>query len=213
MNKFFTALIALVVVSTTAFGQKSYTSEKDVFEAKDVVFYGYDFSHFKLAEAKRIFENNNVKKLIPAWIEYVNSHNSNVSLQRNLKKDIVTLNFDYTLDLIKNINEDGLVVVVKHTIPLDSIQSIVSRYAVKEKEGVGFVVIVECFEKVKEKASAYFTFFDIATKKVLMSDYYVANDADGYGMVNHWGVGLRVTVAKYFARVYKKKWKEFEHQQ
>lgn len=48
-------------------------------------------------------------------------------------------------------------------------------------------------------------FFDIATKKVLMSDYFSAREADGYGMINYWGTGLNATFGKYISDVYRKK--------
>ncbi len=195
---------SLAFFSINAFGQKTYTTEKDVFDSKEIVFYGYDYSHFKLAEIKRLIDGN-IKKYIPAWISFLNEHTNELDLQKRFKKDKVTFNFDYTTNLIKTLNEDELVAAKKHIISPDSIQSFISSYDIKEKEGIGFVVIIECFEKDKKKCTAYFTFFDIATKKVIMTDYFGANEADGYGLINYWGVGLNATFGKYIADVYRKK--------
>jgi len=200
--------ILLVIVSfcsLNSFGQKTYTSENDVFESKEIVFYGYDFSHFRLADVKRLYAET--KKYIPAWIGFLNEHATESTLQKTFRKEIVKFNFDYTTSLIKPLIEDSLVTVTKHSISPDSIQSIISSYQIKENEGIGFVVIVECFEKERKTSTAYFTFFDIASKKVIMSDYFGANDADGYGLTNYWGVGLNATFAKYVADIYRKKLK------
>ena len=82
-----------------------------------------------------------------------------------------------------------------------------SNYQVKQQEGIGFVVIVECFEKVTKTSSAYFTFFDIATKKIIMSTYYETARAGGTGLTNFWGSGLNETFYYYLDEVYKKQLK------
>ena len=77
----------------------------------------------------------------------------------------------------------------------------------KQKEGIGFVVIVECFEKETKMTTAYFTFFDIATKKVLISDYFGYDYPDEKGVIKYWGSGLATTFYQYLDSIYKKKLK------
>ncbi len=199
-------VLVLSFSSLNLFGQKIYSTEKDVFDIKEIIFYGYDFSHFKLADAK-LLSNGNIKKYIPAWIGFLNEHTNETDLQRRFKKEKVAFNFEYTTSLIKKLNEDDLVTAVKHILSPDSIQSYISNYQIKENEGIGFVIIIECFEKEKKRVNAYFTFFDISTKKIIMSDYFGANEADGYGLSNYWGVGLNATFAQYIGEIYKKKLK------
>jgi hypothetical protein len=210
MKNLFLFIAVFFTIST--FGQKAHASEKDVFTAKEIIFYGYDFSNFKLAEIKRLYDGN-LRKTIPAWIEFVNGHNGQEAMQRRLNKHVVTYNFDYTINLIKYLKEENLVVMFKHTIPSDTIQNIINKYNVNEKEGVGFTIIVECFEKVTNESSAYFVFFDIASKKILMLDHYSSDYANGFGMAKYWGVGLNVTIGKYIDKIYKKKLKAFTKQQ
>lgn len=202
--------LTLSVCYLNSFGQKTNTTDKDVFKSQEIIFYGYDYSHFKLAEAKRLTDGN-IKKYIPAWIDFLNGKINEKDLENSLKKEKVTFNFDYTMSLIKPIKEDDLVTITKHSISSDSIQSIISNYQLKEKDGIGFVVIPECFEKNKNRCTAYFTFFDIATKKIIMSDYFGSNDADGKGLTDFWGHGLHATFAKYLADVYKNKFKAYKN--
>ena len=202
----YSILFAITLLTVKSFGQKIFNSEKEIYECQELVFYGYDYSHFRLAEVKRLTDGN-IKKYIPAWIGFLNEHTNEIDLQKRLKKEKVVFNFDYTLSLVKKLNEDDLVTAMKQDLPADSIQNMISNYRTKETEGIGFVVILECFEKNKKRCTAYFTFFDIATKKVIMSDYFGANEGDGHGLSNYWGVGLNATFGKYCSDIYRKKLK------
>jgi len=194
-----------LIYSLNSFGQKTYTSVNDIYNAKDIVFYGYDFSHFKLYEAKRFGEK--IKKYIPEWIGFVTGMTSELVLQNRLVKEKVIFNYDYTIKLIDTINENNLISLMNYSISPDSIQSYINKYKINENEGIGLVVIVECFNKSEEKSTAYFTFFDISTKKIIISDYFGANKDDGYGLKEHWGMGLNNTFYKYCYQ-YRKKLKD-----
>lgn len=143
----------------------AYTQDNaKVYQTPEIIFYGYDFSHFKLNEPKRLYDNN-IKKLIPGWIGFLNEHTNEIDLQKRFKKSKVTFDFDYTLAKVDSLDETKLVSVMKHTISKDSIQSYISNYNIKQKEGIGFVVILESFEKINDKCYAYFVFFRHRNKK------------------------------------------------
>lgn len=199
----------MVIFSISALAQKNYTTQKDVFEATEITFYGYDFSHFKLAETKRMLDEN-IKTLVPGVIGFLNEHTTENDLQKRFKKERVKFSFDHMQTVVKNIKNEDIVSMVKHNIHADSIQSIINSYNINEKEGIGFVVIVECFEKITKRSTAYFVFFDIASKKIIMSDYFGGKEADGYGLINYWGVGMNATFGKYIADVYRKRAKQFK---
>ena len=44
-------------MSYLAISQKVDTSEREVFETKEIVFYGYDYADFKIADLKRLDED------------------------------------------------------------------------------------------------------------------------------------------------------------
>lgn len=209
-------LATIVLFCYTVNGQNVYTSKKDISAAKEIIFYGYDFSHFKLADAKRLLadqqrdpagvkEHNGsgIKIYVSAWIGYLLDKMGEGYFARKLKTSKVIFDFDYTLQVVKQLNDSNLVSFKKSTIPKDSIQSIINHYQVKQKEGIGFTIIVECFNKEKEASSAYFTFFDIATKKILMLDYFSTSHADGIGLTRHWGYGFHYTVDSYISNEFK----------
>ena len=65
------------------------------------------------------------------------------------------------------------------------IQSMVSKYALNGKTGVGLVVIMESLNKSGESASMYLTFIDLASKKVLYTERMVEK-AGGFGFRNYY---------------------------
>ncbi len=95
-----------------------------------------------------------------------------------------------------------------HTISKDSIQSYISKYNLSEKEGVGFVVIIECFDNANKKVSGYFTFFDISSKQILKIDYISSKDGNSYNRVSDWGVALVIAFKRYL-KLYKENRKAF----
>lgn len=210
----YTLLLFAVIFYINTSAQNVYTSKKDISAAKEIIFYGYDFSHFTLADAKRSYadqlndaaglkEEPGLKKYVVGWIRYLMNKLGDGYFARKLKTSKVTFDFDYTLQLIKDLNENDLLSLTKTSIPPDSIKAIVWRYQVKQKEGIGFTIIVECFHKEREASSAYFTFFDIATKNILMSDHFSTSHADGIGLNSHWGYGFTYTVESYISDEFK----------
>lgn len=203
-------LILVYFANYPSYSQKIYSSEKDIFLANEIIFFGYDYSDFRLADAKRMDED--VKNFIFIWIA-----NSQTGLSENemasrtyLNKDKVVYNFDPTLERIKKLKSEDLITLTKHNISKDSIQTFIDSYNIKEKEGIGFVVIVECFDKNHKTVSGYCTFFDIATRKLLMSDYFSSKNSDNYNRVKDWGSALNIALRKYMWDYYRKQ-NEFKY--
>ena len=105
-------------------------------------------------------------------------------------------------------NPETLVILKKNYIKADSLQQFIDRYNLTETDGIGLVMIVECFHKTTKRTSGYFVWFDISTKKIINSDYVDQKEADGYGMVNYWAISLGGVTSNYAAD-YRKKLKMF----
>ena len=65
------------------------------------------------------------------------------------------------------------------------IASIVKGYDFQGKSGIGLMFIVDGMSKGKEEASAWVTFVDMKTKKVLSTEYKTGK-AGGFGFKNFW---------------------------
>lgn len=196
-------LIAVIVVSFTgtASSQTNYRSAEDVYKSRSLVFYGYDFNRVKLLEPKRMSEDMTTQ--VFEWIGHMKERITDERLKGWLSKEI-TSNWLPLVDYTKaHLKGKEVVDVVRRPIPQDSLESIIRDYPLTEKQGLGFVVILEAFEKDSKRVYAWFTFFDIASRKVVMADYFNSKEADGYGLTNYWGIGMKGTTQIYFADVFR----------
>lgn len=98
--------IMLISLISISYSQKENTSEKDVYDAREIIFYGYDYTHFRLADAKRM--DQDIKKYVFVWIGFCQEHITEKKLPSWLDKDKVTFNFDPTLAMNKKLNSDDL---------------------------------------------------------------------------------------------------------
>jgi hypothetical protein len=185
MKKAILIILINICLYSSTYCQTVYTSEKDVYTSKDVVFYGYDFSDFQLSDAKRMGQD--VRKFILYLdAEFFSEHISDKKLKKRLEKDSIIYNFDPTILLNKKITNDGISSAFIHKICKDSLQSFINRYSITEKEGIGYVIIYECFDKGTKSASAYSVFFDIASRKILMTDYVSRYDSNSFNRIRDW---------------------------
>jgi len=200
-QKIFT-LFTVLFFTHLSYCQETNNDRDRVLSAKEIVFYGYDFSHFKLADAKRM--DQDIRKFTFMWIGLCEESITKKKLQNKLNKDNVIWNFEPTLNINKKLNSEDLVTPATYTFMKDSLQSFINAYSITEKEGIGFVINIECFDNAHKKVFAYYTFFDIATKKILMTDYISSWNGNSYNRVLDWGDALVVNIKKYLS-VYKDK--------
>lgn len=210
MRKFIvtTALFGILTGISSYCASQSLDSHSRVFDCDDFIFYGFDYSSFQLAEVKR-FGEKNLTKYVPAWIGFFTDRRTPEIVAKQFQKEFVSFEFQPTLDRIEKIDEDNFVSLFCHRLSEDSIHEIVKSYELNEQYGIGFLIIVECFEKSTNISTANFTFFDIKTRDILMSDRYSAKEADGYGLSNYWGQAIFETFNKYAAYVYRKNLKRY----
>ncbi len=198
-------LSILFAINLLVFSQ---VSEEKVFNAQRYFFYGFDFTHFKLAEAKRLNDGEKIKEYVFPWIELINQKISVNDIANKMNKFIVP-----SYEVINELNQaiDGRNIVSTHENKINdlSILSSINAYNLDEKEGVGFVIFVECFYKITESASAYYVFFDIASREILYKQRIVTNKPGGWGLTAFWGENL-VKNFKVFLKAYKTENKKFK---
>ncbi len=202
MKKLFLTLLAVVAFFTLSFSQSEKLTDT-VFYSGEMVFYGYDYSHFQLVDGKRMTQD--IKKFIFGWNDFLDVKLNKRVLASLFRKDRVTINQEPTDEKNRPLRSSELVSTARTIISKDSIQSYLSNYNFREKDGLGFVVIFENFEKESKSISGYFVFFDIATKKVIKADYFNSFDRNGYNRVNDWAIATVIAMKKY-SKLYKKKY-------
>lgn len=195
-------IIVSILICLNTFGQTVYSSENDVFSSKNIIFYGFDFTDFQLSDPKRMGQD--LKKYVLSLTGFLIDRLPEKKLQAWLNKDIIIYNLNPTLQLNKKVNNEDIASPVKHTISKDSIQTFIDKYAASEKEGIGYVIIFECFDNASKRVSAYSVFFDVSTRKILVLDYITVHDHNSFNKLLDWNAPA-ISAVKRLTENYKSK--------
>jgi hypothetical protein len=189
MRKMFFMLIMLIsVVGVNA------QTVQDLFNKNElnVTYLGIDFSHVKLIGNFSEFMHAGDKNVLqirdnyfPRWNMVVVNEREKFDLSGMLRKTdiyydiemITALNAQTDLEEMESFN------TVKFTD--EQIDSMVNRYDLANKEGIGVVFIAECLNKSQELAGYHFVAFNMGTKEVLFHRRLSAQPY-GYGLRNYW---------------------------
>jgi hypothetical protein len=185
-------------------------SEKDVIAAKEITWFGLDFSKAlfvgsftQFAEAGKESSSEIKDKFMPSWNDLVVNEREKFDLKKAYGKENVV----YDLDIVTKRN--AAVDVSKMTslnaqadrIKKEDIAKIINQYKTNKK-GIGLVYIVDTYSKPDEKGEIWVTFFDIATHKVLIAEKFTGK-AGGFGLRNYWAKPVFEVMTKSSADAYK----------
>lgn len=191
-------VLLCILLSTNCYSQNS---KSRIFTANEIQFYGFDFSHFKLAEAKRMHQGSQVRNYIFPWVGWMDKNYPHTEMSKKMGISLIP-NFDVTNRINTDIDSKNIVSLHEHKIPSDSITKIINTYDLSETSGIGFVIIIECFYKATETASAHYVHFDIATREIIDSYRFTSNKPGGFGLTSFWGYNLYVNTKKYIKKYY-----------
>lgn len=186
-NALLSLLLALVVL--TGYSQ----SEKTAIAADEITWFGLDFSKAlfvgsfnQFAEAGETGGSQIKNKYIPGWNELVVNERTKYDFKKFYKKSSVIYDLDIVTKRNSAVDADKLLSMnsAENRITKEDIAKIVSQYK-SSKTGVGLVYIVEVFSKADEKGVIWVTFFDIASRKVLIAEKFTEKPG-GIGLRNFW---------------------------
>lgn len=172
-----------------------------VFSATEIVWFGMDFTKAKFVGqfdqgmgAMPATGGDMRNKWIPQWNALIQNEQQNFDIKKALNKESVYYDIATINTLNSKIDPDGCMDVNPGKIEKSSIDAMVKKYASNDKkEGVGLVYIIENFNKGSQVADVYVTFFDIATKKVLICEK-ISGTAKGIGMRNYWAGAVKAII-------------------
>ncbi len=188
----FLALLFICTSVTTTFAQ----TKDDILSGNaDITFLGLDFSQTKfIGDATQykdagVITNDDFRdKYTAGWNQlFINEQKKyDVAKAIDYKKTIT-----YDLDVTEKANS-----VLKkdffsndlgdyNKLTADKIAAIVKKYNFQGKKGIGMIIFVEGMSKGKVEASAWVTFVDMGSKKVLLTAYKTG-EAGGFGFKNYW---------------------------
>jgi hypothetical protein len=201
--KLFVALLAVCLMGATT------EDEKSVFTTKDIVWYGLDFTKAKFVggfnQAGGIGEASGedmVEKWIPAWNNLVITEQNKYDLKKAFHKESVYYDIQKVTELNSKIDAATCITPNPSAIDPKAISGMVARYSGDKKEGLGLSFIVESFNKTDVTADVYVVFFDIASKKVLLSEKVVGKPV-GIGMRNYWAGAINHILKQAGSKEYK----------
>lgn len=88
------------------------------------------------------------------------------------------------------------------------INSVIKNFNAPGKSGTGLLFIVDGMNKTRKKLSAWVTFFDIKTRKVLLTERIEGALGSGFSFRNYWATGFK----KIIDNIKDKKYKEWTNQ-
>jgi hypothetical protein len=170
-----------------SFNQLYSQSKDDVFNKTEMVWYGLDFSKAKMIGSEGFESPLEIKnKYFAGWNYLIVSEPEKFDLKKAFGKQEIQNDLTVVEKRNANVSVTDLVINKDYSFEKTEIQKIIKSYKTEQKKGLGLVFIVESFNKFQEKGTVYVTFFDIATKKVLLTEK-VSGKAFGFGIRNHWG--------------------------
>jgi hypothetical protein len=188
MKKISVVLLA-VFMSVVAIAQ----SEKDVIAASELTWFGIDFSKAQFVGSFNQFAEAGEKggdqikhTFFPAWNDVVANEREKYDLKKAYNKTSINYDLDVVTKRNAAVDADKLVTLNSDEgrITKEEIAKVVSQYKSTEK-GVGLVYIVDTYSKAEERGVIWVTFFDIATRKVLIAEKFTGKPG-GFGLRNYW---------------------------
>jgi hypothetical protein len=197
MKKIFVLL--LVLSSLASHGQKHYVAS-DFFTQQSIVWYGIDYSKAKFIGSFAQFKDAGAvdgKKLVddyfPGWNLVIIREPEKYNIAKFFNKETSSNDIDAITKINSKTNPDGIMQEDDYTLDEKVIPDMVKKYESKNKEGLGVVLIAERYNHTKESGSYYVVIFDIASKRVLISQKYSA-EPRGFGIKSYWISTARKTL-------------------
>jgi hypothetical protein len=188
MKKVLTLL--LVGLASLVYGQKA----EDLFSTNDVriTWLGVDFSNVKLIGDFSHFSGIGEKSssqiknhYFASWNRLILNEREKYDIRGRLRKDDIF----YDIDLVMSRNENApLADMESYNNPnytQEDIVKFINEYDVKEKSGIGIVLVAESLNKSETEAYFHFVAINLATKEVLMQQRF-RGEPKGFGIRNYW---------------------------
>lgn len=173
----------------------------DFFDRKvPLVFLGIDYSYAKLNGEDFVNPKGLFNELNEILVKEKGKYDMNGAVRRS--------NLPYQFGIIDKRNEaiDEKTVFenINDVISFNDIQNIVDEYDMAStgvNDGLALVLICDNMSKPRADAAYYYVVFDVASKKVVISDRLIGR-AGGSGLRNYWAKGIYNTIVMLRDRKY-----------
>ncbi len=180
----------LIIILIFVFGGTVNSQSNKAYCVQEITWFGLDYSKAHFIDSRAFPDPYKLQnKLFPEWNELVFREKKKFDIAKSFNKNDVNYSIDYVnqinsrVDIFSQITNDRY---RRISFNNDSIQKIIEAYQINENvDGVGLVFIVECLNKPYYEAIYWVTFFDLNTKKVLLTEQ-IYGKPSGAGLHNYW---------------------------
>ena len=205
--------LILLALSVVAISSAKAQDAQKAFSAKEVVWYGLDFSkatfvgQFDQGMGAMPATGNDMKnKWCGQWNALIGKEPQNFKIKEAFRIDNLIYDMAPVNEINSKLDGDKCMSFNPGKIEKTSIDEMIKKYSAGDKkDGIGLVFIVENFNKGTEMADVYVTYFDIATKKILFCEK-ISGKAMGIGMRNYWAGAIKAILKQIDSSEYKN-WK------
>lgn len=191
-------MLSLLLISSITFKAQDVSK---VFSATEVVWFGMDFTkatfvgQFDQGMGAMPATGGDMKnKWCAQWNNLVATEQQNFDFKKALSKESIYYDIASVNALNTKLDPDKCMNLNPGKIERSAIDGMVKKYSsADKKQGVGLVFIIENFNKGAQVADVYVTFFDIATKKILICEK-MSGAARGVGMRNYWAGAIKAII-------------------
>lgn len=204
-----TWILLLIMAPMLSFGQKTMRDFMD--EKCSIVWFGLDFSKSRMIGEDGFNDPVAIKE---SYFEKWNHLMISEGDKYDWGKALLASDLKYDYGVVAAVNDQvkvkTLVINKSYSVADEDIAAAVRAYTIADyKEGIGVVVVVESFDKIKEQGFGYLTFFDIASRSVVYQHKLIGK-AGGFGFRNYWAAAIYDWTTYTRGRVMKDIKKEFK---
>lgn len=181
---------------------------KDILNNKDqpITYYGIDFTRAVLIGDA----NANVDDIVARQFSGINDlmikEADKYDISGALRRNEVPSNLDLVAKRNEKVNPDKLLSSntedFNHLVEAD-IKTVIKNFNISGKKGTGLLFIVDALNKPGKKMSAWVTFFDIATRRVLLTERLEGEVGMAFNFRNYWAAGFKNIIKKIDDRKFK----------
>ena len=181
-------VILLTAIVVYSFSPSQGQTADDVFSAQKFTWYGLDYTNTYFISSLDFPDPDVLKSKIGAWNKLIFDEADKYNLAKFFKKGFTTTTKmlvarNEEIDITSRISDDGF--LSTHLGSADIHQIINSYETADDHPGIGLVFIVESYNKPNGKGAYWVTFFDIETRKILITERMLGSTG-GIGLRNYW---------------------------
>ncbi len=205
---FFSLFFKISIAQNKTKNSNTQLTIDDVYNSTEFIYYGLDFSNFRLVEPDRINDGAEIKNIqFPSWNSYLLNEISMNKMAKWFKKTKVIYNPVAVTVSNSKVSEKEVVARLPFKSDINDIQNTISTYEKPSSANtkIGMVISVEYFQKKPKEAAAYIIFFDISNGDIILSERVVTNlCAEGKGLTAFWGQSCMFFIKEYVDNIYSK---------